>query len=142
MLLPGRNVHTSPTAMTRLLLLKFLLSAAFSAHLVATEIASAAGDSTGVQANSLARRVFSTDSGGSVCSVRKFQAMAKAIDDVEDLELDVPVNIAFDSHQKKRKRAKHRCTPSSSALIQCFARPKTMSNECPGMAASMPVQAF
>lgn len=36
------------------------------------------------------------------CSSRKFNNMAKTIDDVEDLELDVPVNIAFDNRQRKR----------------------------------------
>ncbi|XP_065368741.1 uncharacterized protein nord [Calliphora vicina] len=36
------------------------------------------------------------------CSSHKFNNMAKTIDDVEDLELDVPVNIAFDNRQRKR----------------------------------------
>ncbi|KAM7342063.1 neuron derived neurotrophic factor nord isoform 1-T4 [Cochliomyia hominivorax] len=39
---------------------------------------------------------------GAHCSSRKFNNMAKTIDDVEDLELDVPVNIAFDNRQRKR----------------------------------------
>lgn len=39
---------------------------------------------------------------GAQCSSRKFNNMAKTIDDVEDLELDVPVNIAFDNRQRKR----------------------------------------
>ncbi|XP_058979717.1 uncharacterized protein LOC131802938 [Musca domestica] len=36
------------------------------------------------------------------CTSRKFQSMAKNIDDIEDLELGVPVNIAFDKRQRKR----------------------------------------
>uniref|UniRef100_A0A1A9VI74 Uncharacterized protein n=1 Tax=Glossina austeni TaxID=7395 RepID=A0A1A9VI74_GLOAU len=36
------------------------------------------------------------------CSSRKFDSLAKVIDDVENLELDVPVNIAFDNRQRKR----------------------------------------
>ncbi|KAL9874639.1 protein NDNF isoform X3 [Glossina fuscipes] len=36
------------------------------------------------------------------CSSRKFDSLAKVIDDVESLELDVPVNIAFDNRQRKR----------------------------------------
>lgn len=36
------------------------------------------------------------------CLSRKFTNMAKTIDDVEDLELGVPVNIAFDNRQRKR----------------------------------------
>lgn len=36
------------------------------------------------------------------CSAPKFNKMAKTIDDVEDLDLDVPVNIAFEHRQKKR----------------------------------------
>lgn len=39
---------------------------------------------------------------GAHCSSHKFNNMAKTIDDVEDLELDVPVNIAFDNRQRKR----------------------------------------
>lgn len=36
------------------------------------------------------------------CTSRKFNSMAKNIDDIEDLELGVPVNIAFDNRQRKR----------------------------------------
>ncbi|XP_069964473.1 protein NDNF [Bactrocera oleae] len=103
MLLPGSGIScTPPLAMVRLPLLLLFVGAAFAVRFVGAEIASATDDTARMFANSLTRRVFSTDSGGNGCSARKFQSMAKAIDDVEDLVLDVPVNIAFDNHQKKR----------------------------------------
>lgn len=103
MLLPARRtIHTPLLAVARLPLLVLFAGAAFSAYLVGAEIASATDDSARMFANSLTKRVFSTESGANGCSARKFQSMAKAIDDVEDLELDVPVNIAFDKNQKKR----------------------------------------
>ncbi|XP_055908609.1 protein NDNF [Eupeodes corollae] len=36
------------------------------------------------------------------CSARKYTSILNSIDDVEDLEIDVPVNIAFETMQKKR----------------------------------------
>ncbi|XP_075168674.1 neuron derived neurotrophic factor nord [Haematobia irritans] len=36
------------------------------------------------------------------CTSHKFNTMVKNIDDIEDLELGVPVNIAFDNRQRKR----------------------------------------
>uniref|UniRef100_A0A1I8PFM8 Protein NDNF n=1 Tax=Stomoxys calcitrans TaxID=35570 RepID=A0A1I8PFM8_STOCA len=36
------------------------------------------------------------------CTSLKFNSMARNIDDIEDLELGVPVNIAFDNRQRKR----------------------------------------
>uniref|UniRef100_A0A1A9X4B2 Uncharacterized protein n=1 Tax=Glossina brevipalpis TaxID=37001 RepID=A0A1A9X4B2_9MUSC len=39
----------------------------------------------------------------SQCTSRKFDSLAKVIDDIEYLQLDVPMNIAFDNRQRKRR---------------------------------------
>ncbi|XP_067633214.1 protein NDNF [Eurosta solidaginis] len=104
MLQGGTTTFTSPLVVTRpQLILLVVVNAAFSICFVEADIASATDDFVGVLANTLAERGYGVDNGGgNRCSARKFQAIANAIDDVEDLELDVPVNIAFDTHQKKR----------------------------------------
>ncbi|XP_037950411.1 uncharacterized protein LOC119681324 [Teleopsis dalmanni] len=63
---------------------------------VKAKIASATDISGGVGAASL------NNVGHNRCSERKFVAHANKIDDVEDLELDVPVSIAFENGLKKR----------------------------------------
>ncbi|XP_017470266.1 PREDICTED: uncharacterized protein LOC108361966, partial [Rhagoletis zephyria] len=102
-MVPGQTAGTPPVVdVIRHFLLLFTVSASLSRCFVGAEIFSAIDDFNGVLANNLAERAYGADNGGNRCSARKFQAIAKAIDDVEDLELDVPANIAFDSHQKKR----------------------------------------
>ncbi|XP_053963480.1 uncharacterized protein LOC128866627 [Anastrepha ludens] len=97
-----RTAYTPRVVVTRPIFLLLVVSAALSGDFVSAEIATAADAFDGVLTNSLAESRFGVGNGGNRCSARKFQTIAKAIDDVEDLELDVPVNIAFDSHQKKR----------------------------------------
>ncbi|XP_046811724.1 uncharacterized protein LOC124421032 [Lucilia cuprina] len=55
-----------------------------------------------INSGSISALLNNFDGAASHCSSRKFNNMAKTIDDVEDLELDVPVNIAFDNRQRKR----------------------------------------